>query len=258
MCRRIDATDAFSGLADTYAGHRPGYPFAAIKAALDGPPVPARAADVGCGTGISARLLAAAGAAVIAIDPNPDMLDEARRHPGAAPIEFRRAEAEATGLADGVLDLVLCAQAFHWFDPDRALREFHRVLAPGGRLALLWNVRRTDDPFGEAYERIVRRAQADAAARGLTVPPDRAWRPPPEGPFVNARTLDFGNPHPLDWPGLLGRARSASYFPRSGPLRTELEAELRRLFDEHARDGRVVLAQTAELTLSERGLRERE
>src|SRR5581483_665748 len=59
-------------------------------------------------------------------------------------------------LPDGSADVVTVAQAFHWFDLDRAIPELHRVLAPDGWLALLWNMRDLDDPLQRAVEELLR------------------------------------------------------------------------------------------------------
>jgi ubiquinone/menaquinone biosynthesis C-methylase UbiE len=247
-------TDYFTGLADGYESHRPGYPPEAIAAALEGLARPVRVADVGCGTGICTRMLAAAGAEVIGIEPNADMLTAARRHPSSSATEkitYRQATAETTGLADDSVDLILCAQAFHWFDAPAALAEFRRILLSGGRLALLWNRRDRSDPFMAGYEAVMSRAQDDARARGRLTRRNRAYDPATDGLFTNVRLLTFDNAQSMDRSALIGRARSASYFPKAGPLGEELEARLHRLFDKHERDGLIVFRQNAELTLAE-------
>lgn len=251
-------TDYFTGLADGYESHRPGYPTEAITAALEGLAPPVRVADVGCGTGICTRILAEAGAEVIGLEPNADMLAVARRHPapgapGKEGIVYRQGSAEQTGLPDASVDLILCAQAFHWFDAPAALAEFHRILISGGRLALLWNRRDQSDPFMAGYEEIAGRAQEHARDQGRLTRRNRAYDPATGGLFTNVRKLVYPNAQRLDRSGLIGRARSASYFPRAGALKDELEARLHQLFDEHQRDGLITFRQRAELTLADAG-----
>lgn len=246
------ATRYFEGLAEGYAAFRPSYPTAAIDAMLDGLPAPTRVADVGCGTGISTRQLLGAGAIVTGIDPSDDMLDRACRTIGdRASCEFQTGTGEQTGLPEAAVDLVVCAQSFHWLDPARAFDEFHRILRPGGRLALAWNVRRGDDPVAAGYQVIVRRAQADAETRNLLTRRIRSY-PIDDERFRDARTLVFDNPHALDWSGFVGRMHSASYYPPEGPLRDELDRAMRELFDANEDDGQVIIGQQTEVTLASR------
>lgn len=252
----------FDDRIDAYVAHRPEYPAELFVAMLEGlrPRVdagerPIRAADVGCGTGISARGLRRAGAEVIAFDPSPAMVDRARRETEAAGVEgldFRRGAAEALPLEAGSLDLILCAQSFHWFDAPRALAEFHRVLRPGGRLALLWNRRDDDDAISRAYDAIVRRAQDAAEAAGTPVRRAREADPTTTGRFAGLRRHRAANPQLLGSGGLIGRSHSASYWPPPGPLRAALDAEVAALVARQGEEGAVRLGQVAELTLAER------
>jgi ubiquinone/menaquinone biosynthesis C-methylase UbiE len=248
---RVPITECFTGLSETYDRHRPGYPVDAISAIVEGATAPVIAADIGCGTGISVRLLANHVERVIGIDPNEDMLALAREKSAARGnrMEFRKGTGENTGLADASVSVVLCAQSFHWFEAERALREFHRILIPSGRLALMWNVRDDRDAFSAAYGEVVHRAQADAARRGLAIRNDHAADIAVGNHFTQLSKRRFANPQAFDLEGLLGRARSASYFPREGPVRVELENVLRELFRSHQIDNQVVLHQFAEVTL---------
>jgi SAM-dependent methyltransferase len=133
-------------VAAQYAQYRPDYAEAAIRWCLA--PVsgaqPVRVVDVGAGTGILTGALARLGADVVAVEPDQAMLAELRRQlPGVRAVE---GTAEALPLPDQSVDAVLCGQAMHWFDLDRALPEIARVLTPGGVFAGLWNV--DDDRIG--------------------------------------------------------------------------------------------------------------
>jgi SAM-dependent methyltransferase len=133
-------------VAAQYARYRPDYAEAAIRWCLA--PVsgaqPVRVADVGAGTGILTGALARLGADVVAVEPDQAMLAELRRQlPGVRAVE---GTAEALPLPDQSVDAVLCGQAMHWFDLNRALPEIARVLTPGGVFAGLWNV--DDDRIG--------------------------------------------------------------------------------------------------------------
>ncbi|MEZ6188244.1 MAG: class I SAM-dependent methyltransferase [Planctomycetota bacterium] len=245
-----DPIGYFADRAEDYARWRPGYPRAAIDAALAGLPAPATVVDVGCGTGISTRALADAGAHVLGVEPDPAMLAHAQAAGGGP--RYAVGRAERLPLADASCDLVVVAQAFHWFQRDAALQEFQRVLRPGGRLALLWNVRRTDTPFMAVYADVVRRAQAATEARGRRVSRIRCASPAESPWFVDGELRAFDNHELLTWEGVYGRLNSASYVPREGPEREGLLRELRAAFDDHASEGRVLYAQTTELTLAAR------
>ncbi|MFG0241644.1 MAG: class I SAM-dependent methyltransferase [Phycisphaerales bacterium JB054] len=150
-------------------------------------------------------------------------------------MEWRDGTAEATGLDDASVDLVLCAQSYHWFEPVAACREFGRVLRPGGRLALMWNDADEREPVSKGYYDLVRAASAGV---GPTSHQTVAKDPHVEAPFSDAqmRRLHFRNEQRLDADGLIGRAMSASYVPKVGEQAERLVEGLRRLHSEHAGD----------------------
>jgi SAM-dependent methyltransferase len=135
------ALEGFSKEAAAYARGRPGYPdtlTAWLRDAL-GLGTGRLAVDLGAGTGKFTPLLRSTGARIVAVEPVDAMREELeRRFPD---VPARAGSAQAIPLENGRADAVICAQAFHWFATEEALAEIHRVLAPGGRLGLVWNVR---------------------------------------------------------------------------------------------------------------------
>ncbi|MGW9181616.1 class I SAM-dependent methyltransferase, partial [Agromyces sp. NPDC055658] len=95
--------------------------------------------DLGAGTGKLTTRLVERGLDVIAVDPIPEMLELLSNSLPDTPALL--GTAEEIPLADNSVDAVLVAQAWHWFDPERAVKEVSRVLRPGGRLGLVWNTR---------------------------------------------------------------------------------------------------------------------
>jgi len=137
---------------DDYERGRPGYP-AAVTAA-PGLPSTAIVLDLGAGTGKLTRRLVAAFDEVVAVDPDEGM----RRLLEALCPEARvlAGGAEEIPLAEGSVDAVFAAEAFHWFDHERAMDEIVRVLRPGGALVLMWNVPAgPTEPPVDAVERLV-------------------------------------------------------------------------------------------------------
>ena len=135
------AAHGFAAAAQTYVRGRPGYP-PELAGWLSGD-LELRAGrtcvDLGAGTGKFTRLLLQTGADVVAVEPVAEMREQLIASlPGTRALA---GTAQAMPLGDAAADAVVCAQAFHWFADGEALQEIHRVLRPGGRLGLVWNVR---------------------------------------------------------------------------------------------------------------------
>ena len=156
------ARRGFSSEAQTYERGRPEYP-AAIETWLThdlgiGPG--AAVVDLGAGTGKFTRLLVAAGAQVTAIEPVAAM--QAQLSQRLPQVRTLTGVAEQIPLASGSADVLVCAQAFHWFATPAALAEMHRVLKPGGRLGLVWNVRDESVDWVAEITRIITPYEGDA------------------------------------------------------------------------------------------------
>jgi SAM-dependent methyltransferase len=219
----------FSDRAEDYVRYRPDYPAAAIDHVLEGlgPPELLIAADVGAGTGISSRQLADRGLEVIAVEPNEAMRAAAEPHPRVA---WQEGTAEATGVASTSVDLVVCAQAFHWLRQREAIAEFHRILRPRGRLALVWNTRSRTDPLSRGYIEAIRAVNGEHPAETRTFEPTVVSA---DGWFMPAEVQRFDHCQTLDRAGLLGRAASASYVPKTGEPFERLVGMLGALHEKH-------------------------
>ena len=125
--------DHFSTIAKRYAAYRPTYPNA-LADALASRTTPNVAWDVGCGNGQLSVALAEKFDRVIATDPSQAQIDSAERHPR---VEYACSKAEASGLPDASVDLVVAAQAAHWFDWPRFVEEAGRIAKPGALVALV-------------------------------------------------------------------------------------------------------------------------
>jgi len=143
--------NSFGAVADVYERGRPQYPPAAIDWLV--PAHAARVADIGAGTGKLTRQLREHGRDVIAVEPSAGMREQLRRAVPEVPV--LGGTGEQIPLAEQSVDAVLVAQAWHWVDPERAVPEVARVLAPGGRLGVLWNRRVEQEGWGAELSTII-------------------------------------------------------------------------------------------------------
>ena len=223
----------FSAKVADYMASRPDYPEAlfetlGVRCAL---PDSATIADVGAGTGLLTKGLLTHGYRVVAVEPNPSMRAASDRLLGGV-AGYRSADgcAESIPLEAASVHLITAAQAFHWFEVDRARAEFLRVLVPHGQVALIWNDRVLEDPLHVALDSVF--AEFGGVKRAaLVAHEDRSDVP---RFFGLARPEEFSWPHEhfLDQEGLLSLVYSRSYIPeRSTPEGRAVAHRVRRIFD---------------------------
>jgi SAM-dependent methyltransferase len=181
------------------------------------------------------------GNPVFAVEPNSEMRAAGeqllRSYPNFTSVA---GSAEATSLPERTIDIVTAAQAAHWFDREKARREFVRILKPGGWTVLIWNERKTGaTAFLRDYEKLlltygtdygeVRHERTTAEIAGFFAP-------------ARFQSQTFAMRQDFDYPALEGRLLSSSYTPQAGhPNYEPMLAELRRIFDARQLKGRVSL-----------------
>jgi SAM-dependent methyltransferase len=230
----LSFTERFSDLAGAYVAARPSYPVESVDVLIDGlgDPASLAVADLGAGTGISSRVIAARGPLVYAIEPNAKMRDAAATNER---VKWVDGTAEATTLPDASVDVVAAFQAWHWVDHPAAIIEARRILRPGGRLAAIYNERDERDAFTAGYGAVVMKyatdateeRRANALAAFAAIDPARTQR------------FEYGNVHQLDRAGLHQRAESSSYLPQKNDAARAMHAELDALYDIWQTDGLV-------------------
>lgn len=255
-----NATSRFSDRVENYIRYRPGYPPEVVdylqrECGLTPSHV---IADIASGTGIWTKIVLENGNPVYGVEPNPDMRRAGERLLAAYP-KFTSIDgtAEATTLPNESVDFATSAQAAHWFDRERARREFSRILKPRGWLVLLWNEREVDTtPFLRDYEQLLLTYGTDYQEirhERTTESVNQFFDPAPYQERMFPMRQEF------DYSGLEGRLLSSSYAPGPGhPKHAPMLRELRRIFDESAVDGRVAFAYKTRVYFGQIHVREKQ
>lgn len=248
-----DSTIRFSDRVEDYVNYRPHYPEAVVTylRATYGLTPAWEVADIGSGTGISTELFLRNGNRVYAVEPNYEMRKKAEEllgdhtaaKEGAATASgggrFVSIDgtAEATGLREASVDMIVAGQAFHWFDPVQCRMEFMRILRPGGVVALIWNERLVATVFEKDYEALILHYGSDyKTINHKNISAERIGGFFHPAVFVLAT---FPNEQVFDFEGLKGRLLSSSYIPKEEPGFHRMIEDLDRLFAKHQSAGRV-------------------
>lgn len=236
-----NTVERFSNRVENYVKYRPVYPPEILDLFREKMNLQTNSviADIGSGTGISAKNFLENGNAVFGIEPNKPMREAAENFLRDFP-NFKSLDgtAENTNLPDESIDFVIAAQAFHWFDKEKTRNEFKRILRPKGFVVLIWNERQLDTTeflrdyenllikFGTDYEKV---RHDNISEESLS---DFFQTEFEQKTFQNVQTLDFA--------GLKGRLLSSSYMPSEKDAKFEpLMAELRGVFDKYAENGKI-------------------
>jgi SAM-dependent methyltransferase len=236
-------TTRFSNRVEDYVKYRPGYPVEIVTYLQDayGLDQSKLIADIGAGTGISSGLFLNSGYEVFAVEPNLEMRNKAVELLSSFP-DFKAiaGSAENTGLESHSIDAVVAGQAFHWFDRDKARREFDRILKANGLTVLIWNERKSASDFEIAYDQFIVKHATDYTTvdhRNIDTAAITGFYSP--GRF---ELKVFGNEQVFDFEGLRGRLLSSSYIPTADdPGYTDMITDLKILFDHYHENGLITI-----------------
>lgn len=233
-----NTVERFSNRVENYVKFRPHYPKEVLQFFKDdlNLQTDSLVADIGSGTGISARLFLENGNTVFGVEPNEAMRRAAEDFLKDFPnFKSVNGTAENTNLPDKSMDFIVAAQAFHWFKPDKTRVEFKRILKDKGYIVLLWNERQLDSTeFLREYENLILEYGTDyKEVRHEKVKAEII------GDFFQAefKKKTFENRQVLDFEGLKGRMLSSSYIPSPENPRFSLMIKtLQSLFAKHQKN----------------------
>lgn len=244
----MDPTIKFDGYADDYTAGRPGYSSALIDSFYQGFGMTSDSviADIGSGTGKFSAFMLARGSKVYAVEPNSDMRRVAENELSSFPnFVSVNGGAEDTNLPDNSVDFITTAQAFHWFDVEKFRTECSRVIRPGGKVFLIWNVRDEADPVNiELREIYGNYCPAFVGFNGGIVRDDPRIR---EFFFDSYEHISFDHPLILNRDKFISRSLSGSYSIKEGDRDyEEYIASVLKVFDKYSKDGIVTLGNRSE------------
>lgn len=232
-----DSTKRFSNRVENYVKYRPHYPKEIITFLAEAIELTPECiiADIGSGTGISTELFLQNGNKVYGIEPNKEMREAGEKYLEKYEKFISVAgTAEDTLLESDSMDIIVCGQAFHWFDTDKCKIEFTRIIKNNGYVVLMWNERNTNNStllsdydslikkFGTDYDKVCQKDEQ--VNENIKI-------------FFDARGYKIkfiSNYQLFDFEGFKGRLLSSSYVPAENE---EMITELKELFDKYQKDG---------------------
>lgn len=238
-----DNTQRFSNRVENYVKYRPGYPpeiidFLKKECDLSGKTI---IADIGSGTGISAKLFLNNRNKVYGVEPNNEMRKAAENFLSEYP-EFIsiNGTAENTTLESNSVDMITSGQAFHWFDKQKCKSEFRRILKQEGYAILFWNEKTESNDFmrsyydllkiyGTDYEKVNHSANTDDTVINEFYSPN------------NFNKKIFDNRQTLDYKALEGRLLSSSYIPLEGENHDKMINDLKNMFEKYKVNGEIAM-----------------
>ena len=230
----------FTPVVSQYVKYRPSYPAQLFKFLEQNLCMCCNVAELGAGTGIFSRQLALEfpELKIIAVEPNDHMRKAAELEPREN-IIFHNGTAEDTGLPSQYVEAVLAAQAFHWFHPERTLKEIERISKPGSFCCAVWNDRNsTPKSFNAKLEEIL----SDLCSSYRTMRKPHHTILDLHKLVPSGKEVFFPHKERHDLKGLIGRMASTSYVAQeNGSTQEKINVELRKAFEVHETNGYVTI-----------------
>ncbi|CAH2714847.1 hypothetical protein BACCIP111895_02023 [Neobacillus rhizosphaerae] len=228
----------FSNRVENYGKYRPNYPNNIIKFLNTNTSFTKESiiADIGSGTGISSKLFLDNGNKVYGVEPNEDMRRAGERYLyNYTNFYSIDASSECTKLESESIDVIVCGQAFHWFEPETTKKEFLRILKPDGFVVIINNRRKLGSEFMNRYAELISKySESDVSKPLHTNLSD----------VVDSKTIYkevFDNPQIFNFERLQGDLISYSYIPsEEKTIFSTMISEFKLLFDKHNKNGRVI------------------
>ncbi|MBK7157872.1 MAG: class I SAM-dependent methyltransferase [Ignavibacteria bacterium] len=238
-----DNTNRFSNRVENYVKYRPGYPLEIIdflknECALSGKTI---IADIGSGTGISAKLFLNNGNIVYGVEPNKEMREAAENFLKEYP-EFIsiNGTAENTTLESNSVDMIISGQAFHWFDKQECKSEFKRIIKREGYVILFWNEKTESNDFMKSYYDLLKIYGTDYEKVNHSTNTDDIVIDKFYSPYgFNKKIFDYRQS--LDYKGLEGRLLSSSYIPLEGENHDKMIRDLKNMFEKYNVNGEIAM-----------------
>lgn len=237
----MDTVKLFDKRVELYEKYRPGYPLEVISVleSVFGFNPTMDIADIGSGTGKLSKIFVQNQNLVFGVEPNDKMRMAAEK---SLKNQYNfisvAGKAEATSLADSSVDVITVAQAFHWFDSEKAQIEFRRILRANGYAVIIWNERKeTANPFSKALAKLIKKLKIDK-----TLLSEESAKEETLKKFYKTNNLKMkfiNNSQLLDFNGIKGRLLSSSYTPLEGEMNKKVLSELKEIFEKHNENGKV-------------------
>lgn len=239
----------FYNKANEYAIGRPTYPEEVIKRIKElGIGKQSVIADVGAGTGLLTHMLNKLGCRILAVEPNVEMLNVCKEYcSNITTIEYINAPAESTQLKENSIDIIIIAQAFHWFDKELSKVEFKRILKKMGTLFSYGTNMQINSEFSIEYINIIRKNKIKTIASITNFDPDKE-----KFDFLGQdyEKIYYDNWQSLSEEGVIGNALSLSYTPsKLDSNYDEFVQKLKNLFSKFQEEEKVTLHYKTEMCI---------